>query len=230
MNRNAYLETSAGAKAILPLALGVFIYGLAFGVLAAQAGLALFEVSFMGVLVFAGSAQIVAVERLAAGAGVVAALMAACALNLRLVLITASVRDFFAHRPLWQQIMGAHLTTDENWALTLATRSQGENAGFWFLVGGGILLLLAWISSTTLGVIFAGWIPDPQTYALDFAFTAAFIAIARSLWRSRADLIPWISAAGVVIVLVKTGILASSWALVLGGISGAVVAGLQRDV
>ena len=230
MNRNAYLEAYAGAQAILPLAFGVVIYGLAFGVLASQARLTPIEVSFMGFFVLAGSAQIVAVERLAAGAGLIAALIAACALNLRLVLVTASVRDFFANRPIWLQIIGAHLTTDENWALTIARRSQGENVGFWFLVGGGALLLLGWVTSTTLGVIFATHIPDPETYAIDFAFTAAFIAIARSLWRSRADLIPWITAVAVVISLVKLQILAPSWALVLGGISGAVVAGFQRDV
>jgi len=115
-------ETLAGAKTILPIALGVAIYGLAFGLLASQVGLTPYEVGIMGGLVFAGSSQIVAVERLATGAGITAALIAAIALNLRYVLITATIHDSFENRPLWQKFLGAHMTSDENWAFTLAKR------------------------------------------------------------------------------------------------------------
>ncbi|MEM7260268.1 MAG: AzlC family ABC transporter permease, partial [Pseudomonadota bacterium] len=86
-------------KDILPLAAGVAIYGLAFGVLATQASMDHFEVGIMGATVFAGAAQILAVERLVAGVGALAALVASVAINLRLLLVTASVRDIFAGRP-----------------------------------------------------------------------------------------------------------------------------------
>jgi|GEM_PF-6701448 len=59
-------ELLAGIRTILPIGLGVAIYALAFGLLASQAGLTSGEVGIMGLLVFAGSSQIVAVERLAA--------------------------------------------------------------------------------------------------------------------------------------------------------------------
>ena len=214
------------ARDILPLAAGVAIYGLAFGVLATQASMDELHVGVMGATIFAGAAQILAVERLVAGAGAVAALVAAIAVNLRLLLITASVREVFAGRPWWQRVFGAHMATDENWALMLATRAEGKPVGYWYLVGGGACLYLTWIISTISGALFASTIPSPAALGMDFAFTAAFIALARSLWRGKADLWPWICASLLVIFLTVSELLDSAWALVAGGIGGAVVAAL----
>ncbi len=230
MKNESKSEAMSGARAIVPLAIGVAAYGLAFGLLASQAEFSWAETGFMGVLVFAGSSQIVAVERLAAGAGIAAAFIAGVALNLRLLLITASIRGFFVGRPLWQRMLGAHMSTDENWALTLAERSRGKNVGYWFLVGSGLMLIVVWVTAGVLGVLFAAGIPDPEKYALDFAFTAAFIAIARALWRGRSDLLPWVTAIAVVFVSARLGWFDASWGIVLGGLSGAAVAGIKPRV
>ncbi len=217
-------EFWSAVRDILPMAAGVATYGLAFGLLAAQAGMDELQVGTMGGLVFAGASQIVAVERLIAGAGATAALVAAIALNLRLLLITASIRDVFVGRPWWQLLIGAHLCTDENWALTLAARARGTSAGYWYLVGGGACLFVTWVVATTIGAYFAAAIPDPESLGIDFAFTAAFIAIAVSLWRRQHDLIPWLVSVSVVAVITLSGALPSSWALILGACAGAFVA------
>jgi 4-azaleucine resistance transporter AzlC len=225
---NAQREFWSAVRDILPLALGVVVYGLAFGLLAAQASLSALEVGIMGSIVFAGGAQIIAVERIVAGAGAAAALVAGIALNLRLLLITASIRDVYAGRPFWQLMLGAHMSTDENWALLLAERAKGRELGYWYLVGGGLCLLVAWCLSTVAGVVFAAAIPEPRALGMDFAFTAAFIAIARSLWRGRRDLWPWLVSLVVVGICVVSGRIDPSWALVLGGVAGAATAGALR--
>ena len=61
----------------------------------------------------------------------------------------------------------------------------------------------------------------------DFAFVAAFIAIARSLWRGRRDLMPWLASGAVVAACLASGRIDPSWALVLGGVAGAAVAGVS---
>lgn len=223
-------EALAGVREIVPLAVGVAIYGLAFGLLAVQAGYSAPSVGAMGALVFAGGAQIVAAQRLVAGGGALAAAVAGIALNLRLMLITASVRDLFAGQPWWRVALGAHLATDENWALLHAERARGRSLGYGYLVGAGACLLLVWVVATTIGASFAAAIPAPRALGMDFAFTAAFIAIARSLWRGRRDLAPWLVSAGVVAGSTRLAGLDPSWALVLGGVAGAVVAGVAgRD-
>jgi 4-azaleucine resistance transporter AzlC len=218
-------ELWRGAVDISPLAVGVAIYGLAFGLLAAQASLSALQVGVMGGIVFAGGSQIVAAERLVAGAGALAALIAGVALNLRLLLMTASVRDIYAGRPVWQILLGAHLASDENWALMLAERAKGRDVGYWYLVGGGLCLLVVWCVATVTGVAFATAIPEPRALGMDFAFTAAFIAIVRSLWKGKHQLVPWLVSVAVVAACVLSGKMDPSWALVLGGVVGAGVAG-----
>ncbi len=221
-------EFTCGLREILPLSLGAGIYGLAFGLLAAQAQMDGLEVGVMGTIVFAGASQIVAVERIVAGAAGAVAVVAGIALNLRLLLITASIRDVFAGRPLWQIALGAHLTTDENWALMVSARARGQRAGYWYLVGAGINLLVVWVVATVVGVYFAGTIPEPRALGMDFAFTAAFIAIARSLWTGKHDLAPWMTSFATVALLVLPGFVDTSWALIAGGVAGATVAGVRH--
>lgn len=213
----------------MPLALGVAIYGLAFGMLAAQARMGGLQTGVMGAVVFAGSSQIVAVERMVAGSGAMAALLAGLALNLRLFLITASLRHELAGRPWWQVLLGIHLATDENWALMHATRAKGRTAGYWYLVGGGVCLIAIWIAATVFGAGFARSIPEPRAFGLDFAFAAAFIAILRSLWRGLHDVLPWAASAVCVAVLIETTPVEPSFALVFGGVAGAVTAGWRRN-
>jgi predicted branched-subunit amino acid permease len=175
----------------------------------------------MGTLVFAGSSQIIATERLVAGAGALTALIAGLALNLRILLMTGSLREELAGRPLWQVLLGVHLTSDENWALMYATRAKGRAVGYWYLVGGGACLLLIWTSATVFGVSFAQMLPEPKAIGMDFAFTAAFIAILCNLWRGAQDLLPWLVSAGSSALLVLFAPIEPSWALALGGIAGA---------
>jgi len=230
MQKQAHVEFLSGAHEVSPLAVGVAIYGAAFGLLAAQAGLDELQVGAMGALVFGGASQIVAVERIAAGAGAATAIVSGLALNLRLLLITASIRDVYADRPAWQVAIGAHFTSDESWALMLAQRAQGRDVGYWYLVGAGTALLLTWLAATVGGVLFATAIPEPRALGMDFAFTAAFIAIARSLWRGKSDLLPWAAAFATVALTTGLGGLDPSWAIMLGGVTGSVLAAWRDDV
>jgi len=213
-----------GLRDIMPLALGAALYGLAFGLLAAQAGMSSLQTGAMGAFVFSGSAQFIAVERLAAGAGAATALIAGIALNLRMVLMTASLRDVLANRPFWQKLLGVHMTTDESWALFHATRAKGQTTSYWYLIGAGLGMWLLWLASTLAGVSFAASLPEPRALGIDFAFTAAFIAILRGLWSGKRDLVPWLLSAATVAGLNTFTPMEPSWALVIGGILGAVAA------
>ena len=219
-------QIRSGAVDIFPLALGVAIYGVAFGVLAAQARMGGLEVGVMGSIVFAGSSQIIAVERLAAGAGALAAILAGVALNLRILLMTASLRDELAGRPLWQVALGVHLTSDENWALLQSARASGRAVGYWYLVGGGLCIWAVWVGTTVVGSVFATALPEPRSLGLDFAFTAAFIAVLRSMWQGRTSIAPWAVSAAVVAFLVLATPIDGTWALIFGGVLGAVFAAL----
>src|SRR5437764_13202727 len=68
-----------------PIALAVFVFAVSFGVLAIAARIPGWAAVLMSALVFAGSAQFAALGVIAAGGGVLSAILAGALLNLRFV-------------------------------------------------------------------------------------------------------------------------------------------------
>jgi predicted branched-subunit amino acid permease len=60
-------QLKEGVKAALPIVLGYLPVGMAFGVLARQAGLSPLESGSMSLLVYAGASQFIAVEMISKG-------------------------------------------------------------------------------------------------------------------------------------------------------------------
>ncbi|WP_166418915.1 AzlC family ABC transporter permease [Cochlodiniinecator piscidefendens] len=222
-------EISLGARDMLPMALAAATYGAAFGLLASQSGFSFGQSLSMSALVFGGSAQLVALDQLTAGAGITAAILAGAALNMRILLITASMRAALVNRPWWQVALGVYLATDASVALMQTAKSRGALASYWYLCGGGAFLLLVWILATSLGALMSQGIPDPARLGLDFAIVAVFVALLPGLWRGRNDLLPWSAAAGVVLMFTWMFPSQASWALILGAIIGAITAGVTHD-
>src|SRR5438105_683275 len=103
-------------RAILPLALAVFGFGISFGVLARSAGLGVVAPIVMSATTFAGSAQFAAVSIAGAGGSVGTAVAAALLLNARYVPIGISVAPSLGG-PLWRRFLLGQLMVDESWAL-----------------------------------------------------------------------------------------------------------------
>lgn len=216
-----------GAIAILPLAIGAALYGFAFGLLAAQVGFPWWGVSLMSATVHAGSSQIVAVEQFASTQTVVGAALAGAALNLRYIGIIASLSEVLESLTLKAKLFAIHITGDENWALTMAERSKSPDVGAAFLIGSGLVMITVWTTSTTAGALIGAVLPSLERFGLGFAFTAAFIAMARGLWRGRPQAAPWLVAfvATMIAVLIGTP---KAYAIVVGTLCGLGVSAMLR--
>lgn len=216
-----------GAIAILPLAFGAAVYGFAFGLLAAQAGFPWWGVAMMSGAVHAGSSQIVAVEQFSGGSALLGAALAGAALNLRYIGIVASLAPVLQSLPLRLRLLAIHVTGDENWALTMAERAKDPAVGASFLFGSGLVMIGVWTMSTALGAVLGASLPDLERFGLGFAFTAAFIAMARGLWRGRANLLPWALSFAVTGILVMED-MPKAYAIVCGTLCGLLLAQLIR--
>lgn len=125
-----------GVSLCVPICVGVFAYAGVFGVLAAAKGVPVSLVALMGVLVFSGSAQFVIVD-MWGSASLGTVLGAVASMNLRYLLICASVEPLLAGKPLVQRMLRAHLVADENWAVAMAAQA-GESEKADILLAGGI--------------------------------------------------------------------------------------------
>ncbi|MEM1235822.1 MAG: AzlC family ABC transporter permease [Pseudomonadota bacterium] len=208
-----------GAIAILPLALGVATYGFAFGVLAAEAAFSPLAIGTMGVVVFAGSSQIAAVDQFLTTGTVIGAALAGAALNLRYIGIAASMTPILKELSWPARLVALQYATDENFGFTLAERAKDPSVGGRFLLGSGLTIMAFWVTSTVAGAIIGQTIPDLDRFGIGFAFTAAFIAMARAMWPGRRALIPWIVTFVITVALVKLG-LPTAAALIIGAVSG----------
>lgn len=214
-------EFIRGAKANVPVAASAMAYGSVLGVLASQKGLSWLDMMYMNSAVFAGAAQFVMVDMWSNRLPVLEMTLAVLVINLRYLLIGASLDPLFSGKRLLHKMGMMHLVADENWAVTMSEQRRGS-ASTWFLFGGGVLLYLAWSSGTLIGLLGGGFITRPEDYALDFAFTAVFTALAVGVWRGKSDVVPWIVAGGA--ALLAHEFLPGKWYIVAGGVAGAVSA------
>ncbi len=212
MFRNGFIKN-------LPVAASVGAYGSILGVLAAQKGITWPQLLLMNLSVFAGSAQFVMVEMWIAPLPIAEITLAVMIVNLRYMLIGASLNPLFSRSSLLQKMGIMHLVADENWAVTMAEYRKG-NATPLFLLGGGVCVLTAWCMGTLAGHRLGAVIQNPEYYALDFVFIAVFTALTVSLWRGREDALPWLFAA--VFSVLAHRYLPGKWYIVIGGMGGAL--------
>ncbi|WP_319406523.1 AzlC family ABC transporter permease [uncultured Desulfosarcina sp.] len=218
-------EMRRGALANLPVGASVAAYGSVLGMLAAQKGLTWVQLLAMNLSVFAGSAQFVMVEMWAPPLPVVEMTLAVLIINMRYLLIGASLNPLFQGKSLAHKAGIIHLVTDENWAVTMAAyRCKGATTGF--LLGGGICLCSIWSMGTLLGHQLGALVVRPERFALDFAFIAVFTALTVSMWRGKGDIAPWAAAA--VLAVVAERWLPGKWYIVVGGIGGALVPAVRE--
>lgn len=215
-------QVYAGARACIPVAISVSAYGVVWGVLAKQAGLSLLEVILMSGIVFAGSAQFVALDlwtATPASLPIGPLVLAALIVNLRYLLLTATLRPLFRPEERRRGAGIMFLLTDENWAMTVAEMAKGKGTPG-FLLGGGILAWVCWMASTVIGRLLGAAIDDPTRYGLDFAFTATFLALLLGMWKGRGDIVPWLVAA--LVAIISARLVPGSWYIILGGIAGSL--------
>ena len=214
----------SGFVANLPIAASVAAYGSVLGVLAVQKGLSWQQLLLMNLSIFAGSAQFVMVDMWMPPLPIAEMVLAVMVINLRYLLIGASLQPLFQGKPMRQKLGIMHLVADENWAVTMAAgRTGGASTGF--LLGGGVCLVTAWSAGTLVGHRLGAVIQHPEAFALDFAFVAVFTALAVSLWRGRADILPWAAAA--LLAVAAEAVLPGKWYVVIGGMGGAAVSALR---
>lgn len=217
-----------GVRMFLPVAISIAAYGVVWGVLAGQAGLSVLEVALMSGLVFAGASQFVALDMWTPGAlPVLSIVIAAGIVNLRMLLMSATLRPLVGHLSLPRQLGAMFFVSDEQWAMTMAEVRKGSGSVA-FLLGTGVLSWFAWMGSTLCGRVLGAFIDDPTKYGLDFAFTATFLALLLGMWRGRGDLVPWI--VGALAAILTSRLIEGNWYIIVGGLVGSFAGALAETL
>ncbi len=166
----------AGVRGSIPILLGYLPIGIAYGLLAVRSGLTSVETFLMSIIVFAGSAQLISVNMLAVGAGMVPIIMMTFLVNLRHILMSASLSLHFKKTSKRLLPVLGFLITDESFAVSSVSIDRYEGKGMYFF-GLGVSAYLGWIISSLIGAILGNLLPVSNLPALDFVLPAMFIVL-----------------------------------------------------
>jgi predicted branched-subunit amino acid permease len=215
-----------GIVSAQPLGIGVFVYGLAFGLLAQEALLSLSEALLMSAVVYSGSAQLVAVSSMAdgvlpKGAAALAVLATIILLNARYILYGAAMRPWLGGLPAHQAYSTLAVLGDGNWILSMKAAAAGEkDAGYIF--GSGVAMFVPWLGGTWIGSSAGALIAHPAAIGLDFLLVAFSAAMACSMFKGRGDLKIIAAAAGA--ALVAERLVSGGVAILAAGLAGLAMA------
>ena len=214
-----------GFIAAQPLAIGVLVYGVTFGLLALGSGLSLVDALLMSATVYSASAQVAAVSALTQGAGLLLCVSTVVLLNARYLLYGATLRPWLGAAPPLGAYSTLYLLGDGNWLLSMQAHDAGEDdAGY--VLGSGLATFMPWLAGTLLGGVVGQWIPGPRVLGLDFLLVAFCAALMVGMLRSGVSL--WPAVAAFVAAAAADRWAPPGWAVVAAGLAGAAVAGWRR--
>lgn len=213
-------EARHGLRDIAPAAIAAIPIGMLFGAVAVSKGLSALEVALMSALVFAGGAQFAAIETWVHPAPVLALAFATFLINVRHVLMGASLSPKVAmSRP--QKFAALYFLTDESWALSERRALERPVTGaYWSAMAA--VLYLNWVLSTTLGAVLGSLMGDPARLGADFAFTALFIGLVAGFGRSRVTLVTVAASAAVAALVYR--FIGPPWHVACGALAGIAAA------
>lgn len=160
----------------LPIIIGYIPMGAAYGILARQSSIAFFPTVFMSLVVFAGASQFIAVGLLAGGAGAFQVVGATLFINLRHVLMSASLSPFFHEAPRRALPFVAWGVTDETFAISIGRYPAGEG-DYRYALALHYTAYVSWVSGTIIGALAGALVPPALQSSLEFSLYAMFAGL-----------------------------------------------------
>lgn len=233
----ARTELRAGARAVAPMLVGVIPFGLVAGATPATTGLGGGISIGLSTIVFAGASQLAAADALADGGSALVAVVAACTINLRLLLYSASLAPHLATVPLRRRLLMGYLLTDQAYAVSItrwtaeaddAARGGPPAPGLErkvpYYLGAALLLWANWQVCTVIGVLIGSAVPD--SLPLDFAVPLVFLVLLVPAITSRPALVAAITGGMVALLAGEVG---AGHLGVLFGALGGIAAGAVAE-
>lgn len=221
-------EFLAGVKDTFPLVVGAIPFGLIFGTLAPSSGLSLTGAIAMSALVFAGSAQFIALGLLAAGTSWAVIVLTTSVVNLRHLLYSVTLVPYVKHLSQRWKIPLAFWLTDETFAVVINRYHRVDHSPYkhWYYLGSALFMYLNWQICTFLGLAVGQLMPNAATWGLDFAMSVTFLGMIIPYLKNRPMVVATVVSSTVALLTYsmpnKLGLLLAALAGIIAGICSEV--------
>ncbi len=209
----------AGLVASIPFMLVIVPFALVFGVAATEAGWTLAQTMGMSIGIIAGASQFTALQLIADGAPTLIVILTALAINIRMLMYSASMVPHIGATPLWLRVIAAYFLVDQTYGsaihhYTLHPKlTQPQKMAFF--LGAVVPVCFPWYAATYAGAVAGAAIPPG--FALDFAVPVTFIALFAPALRAAPHLAAALVSVGAALLL--TALPFNLWLIVASGLA-----------
>ena len=196
-----FSEFKNGCLQEIPLQLGVFPFGIAYGILGIEVGLTNIQTYLLSIIIFAGVSQIVFAQLFSTFTPSFMIVGTIGIVNLRHILYGVSLSSYLKKLSLKWRIILSYLITDEAFAISYKRFSEEKKTKYmhFHLLGSGITLWTSWQISTLIGIFIGPSIPNSLN--LEYVIPLSFIAIVVVSINTKIKLIVFIMSALLSILL-----------------------------
>ena len=202
----------SGMRSGIPVILGFVPVGIAYAIMARQAGFSILQTCLMSLTVFAGASQMMAVGMYAQGASIIAMILATFILNLRHLIMSVCVMNRMKKDSTKAKLLAAFGVTDESFAIF--TTEKEEKCSAAYFLGLITVTYSSWNVGTLIGAVASDFLPAILTASLGIALYAMFIGLLMPNLTGNLRL-------GLLVILtavcnsILTCFMESSWALII---------------
>lgn len=206
-----------------PIWAGIMPFGIVCALTAHTSGLNPLQIQVLFLTVYAGTAQLTAVNMIAGGADILSIIFTTFIINMRLLLYSMSFAIALPKLNWWCRLLLPHCLLDQTYALTIK-RISNKEAGAGLLLGAGVGLLVCWNLSALIGMMLGNAIPNPNAFGIQLTFPLLLMVTILPYLKSRPT---WgaVLAASVIALGLRL-VLPGKWYLLLAAIGGCIVGGL----
>ena len=216
----------AGVRDGFLLELGYIPFDLAAGAVMAQTAVDPAVSIASGPIIFAGAAQLVAIQLLDSGAALPLIVLAVFIVNSRHLLYSASLEPHLSAWSRPQRLAGAFFLSDPTYALAITrferpggAGSKGEQLGYYFAAS--LVLWVGWAVLLAVGVLFGSLIPP--WVPLELAIPLTFLLLVLPLLKDHAGVVA-ASVGGLAALAAQP--LPYGSGLIIGAIAGLLAGGI----
>lgn len=231
-NKIKNIELKEGLIASLPIVIGYFPIAIAFGLMAKNISLSLWDASLLSIFVYAGASQFMALELIYAGVSPLNIILATFLLNIRHMMMTASLSVDFKGIPKKSLPLIGFGITDETFSVISFNKDKIS-----LLFVGVVCLLsyLSWVAGTIAGYAIGEILPETLQDSLSIGLYAMFAALLfPEIKKSKKTWLISLMAAAIYAIIYYINVLNSGWdiivAIVLSSWIGVLVFGEAEEV
>ncbi|WP_135854939.1 AzlC family ABC transporter permease [Halorussus salinus] len=192
----------SGVRDVLPALPANVPFGVIAGVATVGAGFDPAQATAFAGLLFAGAAQVAAVELLGQNAPLAVVVLTALVVNLRYLMYSASLGAHFRDLSTWWKLLVAFFLLDVTYALSVGRFEERPDAdptgaGRFYYLGTALPLWATWVGASVVGIVFGARVP--ASWQLDFAIPLLFMGLLFPALDGRPSYVAGVAAGGLAI-------------------------------